>query len=489
MEKKYYDLIVSLIKQHRKFPGYEAILEDIANDVYEHSKVVISSISNEEVIVAYLAKVISTSIVTVPKKMNYNTRVRHRVITTLPIETTVAPMPVASADPKPVEVVQPQIVEEKATITVEESVEEENIPVPVEEATSIEQEVDIIQENVLEEGLSLDLEPEFSEPVEEIVEETEELVIAEEISESEEILGTVSSSIDEVDKTLVDRMINGVPTESENESVLATQEETTELYESLDEVEPTDEESLFETDLEENFESEVELPEQDVTNAAEEELTFVDPMEEEPESELQLADASEDLLGDESIMEASQEELSIADQDVSLEEESFEIQEEDEILNLEETQQAFDIEEIAEAIDSQEEVEPVEALDSVVEIEELGALDSEDDLSMDLDLASEDDLTDFGVEETAIEVAVSGDFALPSFECFNYEPEKREYDTNEIIGYLEDINTKHPERKILTVCELKYSQNLSVPEIAAQLGFQVEDVLDILNEIIDTVKD
>ena len=92
MDKKYYDLIISLIKKHRKYQGLEAILDDIANDVYEHSKVVIGTISNEEVIESYFNKVISTSIITVPKKMNFNTRVRHRIISTvLPDVSAISP--------------------------------------------------------------------------------------------------------------------------------------------------------------------------------------------------------------------------------------------------------------------------------------------------------------------------------------------------------------------------------------------------------------
>lgn len=73
MEKtnKYYSIIEKLVRQHKKFPGYEAIIEDIIDDVYSHSEVIINSINNENVINAYLEKVISTSIITVPKKLNY----------------------------------------------------------------------------------------------------------------------------------------------------------------------------------------------------------------------------------------------------------------------------------------------------------------------------------------------------------------------------------------------------------------------------------
>lgn len=71
MEKtnKYYGIIEGLIKANKKYPGCESVLENIIDDVYAHSEVIINSISNENVIIAYLEKVVATSIITVPKKM------------------------------------------------------------------------------------------------------------------------------------------------------------------------------------------------------------------------------------------------------------------------------------------------------------------------------------------------------------------------------------------------------------------------------------
>ena len=51
-DNKYYNLIETLVKSHRKFPGYEMILEDIINDVYAHSESVINNINDENVIKA-----------------------------------------------------------------------------------------------------------------------------------------------------------------------------------------------------------------------------------------------------------------------------------------------------------------------------------------------------------------------------------------------------------------------------------------------------
>ena len=81
---KYYSIIENLVTQHKKYPGNEAILEDIIDDVYSHSEVIINSITNESVIESYLAKVVLTSIITVPKKMNFHPEIRHRVVSPAP---------------------------------------------------------------------------------------------------------------------------------------------------------------------------------------------------------------------------------------------------------------------------------------------------------------------------------------------------------------------------------------------------------------------
>ena len=82
MEKtnKYYNVIETLVKQNKKYQGLEAILDDIIDDVYSHSEVIINSINNDGVIQSYLEKVVSTSIITVPKKMGFHPEIKHRTI-------------------------------------------------------------------------------------------------------------------------------------------------------------------------------------------------------------------------------------------------------------------------------------------------------------------------------------------------------------------------------------------------------------------------
>ena len=46
MENKYYEIIAQLVKNHRKYPGLEAILDDIVLDVQERAKVVLNNVMN-----------------------------------------------------------------------------------------------------------------------------------------------------------------------------------------------------------------------------------------------------------------------------------------------------------------------------------------------------------------------------------------------------------------------------------------------------------
>ncbi len=70
---KYYNLIESIVKQHKKYHGLEHLLDDIIDDVYAHSSIILNTINNEDVITSYLQKIVGTSLITVSKKANLNT--------------------------------------------------------------------------------------------------------------------------------------------------------------------------------------------------------------------------------------------------------------------------------------------------------------------------------------------------------------------------------------------------------------------------------
>ena len=74
MKEKYTNIITEIVKQHHRFLGLEEILSEIVEDVYNHADAVLSTIDNEDVLHGYLAKLVSTSIITVPRKLNINNR-------------------------------------------------------------------------------------------------------------------------------------------------------------------------------------------------------------------------------------------------------------------------------------------------------------------------------------------------------------------------------------------------------------------------------
>ena len=74
VNNKYYDLIISLIKKHRKYNDCIDIVEDIAKDVLERSSIVVENIKDGCIVEDYLKKTVANSMITVPRKLNINIR-------------------------------------------------------------------------------------------------------------------------------------------------------------------------------------------------------------------------------------------------------------------------------------------------------------------------------------------------------------------------------------------------------------------------------
>ena len=212
--ENYKDLIVTLIKNHRRYPGCEDILDEIVNEVMSKAKAVVENVDDEKTVRNYLIKTVSAAMIIVPKRHNITTRMTRR--------SNLSDM----ALPKP-------------TPAVEESVEPENITLDsnIVEETSTE---DIVLEldnttdilNTLQES---DNENDFPE-AEEIVSASadsiieEELEIAPETKEEFPEIDEIQSAEEqqEVNNSLVDRMINEIAPE---DSGIAYNNEDTELEE------------------------------------------------------------------------------------------------------------------------------------------------------------------------------------------------------------------------------------------------------------------
>ena len=450
MENKYSDLIISLIKEHPKYPGYEAILEELFEDVVSRSKVVLGTVPNEEVIISYLKKVISSSIVTVPKKLNFNTRVRHRAISTLPasivskMETKVEPVPVLQES-----VVLVSNVEEKVLVEENRPIEEPSILTFVEEDVVLTEDA-LGKEDILvaelgnEESAKGSLEEELvvEEDIEPLKLESENLIedsIEEVLVEDQQIIN--------VDKTLVDKMINGVvssPKLEEVETLLPEIDIVDEISKDITIEDATVEEESYELESEELVEE-----------PAVEEL------------ELSAEEESFELESEELVEESAVEELELVAKEESFELESEELVEESAVeeLELAAKEESFELE-------SEELVEEPA-------IEELELSVEEDSL----ELVAED-----LIEEPAQEAKELVETVI-SYDCFSFEPEDVQIDADLILDELKVVANKYPQKKIFEVCDLKYKKCLSVKEISEKLGFTQDNVVDILNDIIDIVKD
>lgn len=384
---KYYGLIENLVKQHRKFPGYEAIIEDIIDDVYSHSEVIISSIDNESVIESYLQKVISTSIITVPKRLKFPSPESRKVVSATP-ELNI---PSYAEDIKIPEPQAPEpIVEEK--------------PVLEETAADI---------STVEEDIVLEEEPEQNDEV-----------IKELANQPSNDIMTFTENIvsEKANPKFVDQMINtmnaDLVSEHENEfSVVLDADVDTDLDIANDDIEVVEEEevSLPEEDsLEQDSiieEEEFSLPEEDSVEQEiiieEEDTDSIDAIAEEENldntNEVEQITELEEAANDDLMLNDDLEILTDAEEDSSFEEElSAEtdvIEETVEDTLLPEESVASE-EEVITAIDEDD-------TDSVVQLdiqEEASDILEENDLSTDNEELSfsDDSSNDFIEEDTSI---------------------------------------------------------------------------------------
>ena len=76
--EKYKDLIVTLIKNHRRYPGCEGIIDKIVEEVNSKAETVIENVQDETTVRNYLIKAVSAAMIVVPKRHNINTHMTRR---------------------------------------------------------------------------------------------------------------------------------------------------------------------------------------------------------------------------------------------------------------------------------------------------------------------------------------------------------------------------------------------------------------------------
>lgn len=411
MKDRYYDLVIELIQKNRKYQGLESILNDIAEDVLERAKTVLLGVDNEEVIEAYLNKIVTSSIITTSKRLNVypnSNRTQSFDINSIINKNE-------TLDRLDEEFEDSDVEEDFADASDDEIIDSKEEFEDFEEISD-----DIIENFDLEsdmesyeiEGSSIN--DDFEETADAIERddavEEDDAVLDDEIFElNDEIESTSETIIEEVS---VDDELSDMPEEIND---------LTEIEQFQDEEIKSDdelEENILELDSSDNVD--VNLVDQMINGVAKDELEDLTPN-------------NEDLLENE-----------IEDLDNSLIEEI-----EDVVLEEEEIAENFSLDEI-------EETSMVEEV-----IEEINDVDGKD-------------------EE---EVCSTIDYSV-----FNYEPNIEEFDIDYVKKSLKDYIRKNGD-EIIEISNLKYSENMSIEEIAKILAKDESYVLDILNDFIEIMKD
>ena len=448
MEKtnKYYSVIENLVKQNRKFQGLEAILDDIIDDVYSHSEVIINSINNDGVIQSYLEKVVSTSIITVPKKMGFHPEIKHRTIDAQQI--------LENATQRRAEKVNTELVDRMIN----------NIPIENHE---------VHQETVEKDSEFEELEPEtselmLSEAPKEVEQTTEDNILNfneemhEESSDNtlEDFVASDSLEIEDLDAE--------EPTFETEEPLQEESLEVSELNEEPNSVEDTQNDSLELNDLEN-----ISLDDASESTATEEiqDLETVETENIEPIVDADVS-ASEQTLANDDIE-------TIVQSDESLE-------------------PMLDFDDLTPADNDLETLEPTDSLDL-----DLQEDDNSDSLleSESLDESPLDVINDNGLNQIADVITTTlenpentssenTEFKPTDYSVFSYSTDKYkdDIDAEEIVNEIKDLASKHPELNIINVYNLKFKDKLTIPQVASELNMSEDNVIEALNELVAIVQ-
>ena len=434
MEKtnKYYSVIENLVKQNRKFQGLEAILDD--------------TINNDGVIQSYLEKVVSTSIITVPKKMGFHPEIKHRTIDAQQVLENVAQ--------RKAEKVNTELVDRMIN----------NIPIENNE---------VHQETVEKDSEFEELEP-----------ETSELMLSE--------------APKEVEQTTEDNILNF------NEEMHEESSDNT-----LEDFVASDSLEIEDLDAEEpTFETEEPLQEESLeVSELNEEPNFVedtqnDSLELNDLENISLDDASESTATEEiqDFETVETEDIEpIVDADVSASEETLANDDVETIVQSDESlEPMLDFDDLTPADNDFETLEPTDTLD----------LDLQEDDNSDsllepesLDESPLDVINDNGLNQIADVITTTlenpentssenTDFKPTDYSVFSYSTDKYkdDIDAEEIVNEIKDLASKHPELNIINVYNLKFKDKLTIPQVASELNMSEDNVIEALNELVAIVQ-
>ena len=472
MEKdnKYYNIIENLVQSNRKFNGYDAILDDIIDDVYKHSKTVLESVRDKDVILSYLQKLVSVSVITVPKRMNFHSELKHREITRerqivlpaaepneeVPSELENDITPISEYQINDEQKANVKLVDKMINSIDSSSISENNETNNIAESDSV--------------ALTEDLQPEFTEEESELFELDIENTVAEEVGQTDASPeNEPENNIESFEGT------EEIEVGTENFDIVSDEVET------LEPVEESFEENITETN--DIISDEVETLEP-VEDVFEENITETNEL---------ISDEVETL---EPVEDVFEENIAETNELIS-----------DEVENLDPIEEGFE--------NSLEPIEFASNEDNLLGVDENFIIDNNEFENIEQNLNENDniDITlfddnednpeqDFGIEnsltlepanENSEEYATAENteptFKPVDYSLFNYVPEthNEDIDIQNLENKLAELNEQKPELNILKIFDLKYKQNLPITEIAEKLQIEKQDVLSALDEIVDLI--
>lgn len=485
MEKtnKYYSVIENLVKQNRKYSGLEAILDDIIDDVYSHSEVIINSISNDSVIQSYLEKVVATSIITVPKKMGFHSEVKHRTITATQVLDNIAHKQEEKVNNALVDkMINTISVEKEPTINLETTEPVETVQEPQVALEELPVENLQLEEPVVEEVK----EPEIVDSAETLELNLEEPQIEQALEEEnhfEELLAPTEELVEEKETVL------------EEPSLVENTLEMEDLGSDLSAQEIVEDNNL-ENDTEETISLEMSEPDiqpqemPEITMAAEETLEEAPLEVSETVEAVDTIDAIETPEIEDLSLDNTSETLN-ADFDAELEPVA-ELKTDD---SLEEITLDDNLDEVSDLLPAQGDIEPLSE-DLSLESDDMLSLDlqeEESENSNPLDVINEDSLDQIADVITTTLQAPSesslisaDDFKPTDYSIFSFSTDKYkdDIDAEEIVNEIKDVASKRPELNIIDVYNLKFKDKLTIPQVASKLDMSEDNVIEALNELI-----
>ena len=486
-ENKYYNLIEKLVKNHKKFPGYEAIIDDIIDDVYSHAEVVIKSIDNESVIEAYLTKVIATSIITVPRNLNYQKANEKKE----PVANfNFSVIDKQKASPELVDKMINSSSDEK-----EEFDEQENLEIvsvePDEQALASDLSYDVELKDTHDELLDNNIEDNdiLNELSDENAAADSTKINYSEVSDYEDLSNLEVDDVKDTEESFeiqenseASLMTDDFGSDSKIELEDDVQEENSVDFESYEMTENSFNDNVDVTSIEE-------INQEDNNGNVIEELTLDDNESAEEQSN-EFTEEYTDIQEVESLELDDSENVELDfpsvenDNDINDSIELNEIEElEDTSLQPENTIDEFDSLDldITDNIDNADKFDELEQVSFDADIEEFEA----DDNNLDVLTVNEelDTNEEFDLGLNADDSIIQSVDATSDYLESNSKPDYEIEDSQQLINGVKNLNIKRPDLNIVKVYDLKYNKKLTVDQIAAELNIDTTVILEALTEL------